>query len=113
MTDPSSRCGSHKPAAQSSFSTSEIISVAAILAVCSLPFLAHALVRRGANNRRAGQQRSSNTARLSNTVSVRGVGRGNPSLSVGDGHELVTSYTGSADLQEALEQNLAEPLSLT
>nr|MBA2524367.1 hypothetical protein [Pyrinomonadaceae bacterium] len=39
-------------------------------------------------------------------------GRGNPTINLSDGRELVTSYVGPEDLRVALEQNLAEPLSL-
>src|SRR6266700_5227973 len=51
-------------------------------------------------------------SRLSKQVSVRAAGRGNPTINLSDGREVLTSYVGPPELQLALEQNSAEPLSL-
>jgi uncharacterized repeat protein (TIGR01451 family) len=51
-------------------------------------------------------------ARMSNQVSIRAAGRGNPWISLGDGHELLTVYSGQRSITEALDSNLARPLSL-
>jgi CSLREA domain-containing protein len=59
-------------------------------------------------------QRRSNheAARLSTEVTVHAAGRGNPKINLSDGRELLTSYVGPQELSNALQQNLAEPLSL-
>ncbi|MEW6211784.1 MAG: VCBS repeat-containing protein, partial [Acidobacteriota bacterium] len=54
----------------------------------------------------------SEKARLSEQVSVQASGRGNPWISLSDGRELITSYVGPQHLVDAIEQNLARPLSL-
>lgn len=51
-------------------------------------------------------------ARLSDEISVHAEGRGNPWLNLGDGHELITPFSGPAELTRVLEQNEARPLSL-
>jgi len=43
---------------------------------------------------------------------VRAAGRGDPSTKPTNGHEVLTSYAGPENLQAALEQDRAEPLSL-
>ena len=58
-------------------------------------------------------QKTAAPARLSETISVHAQGRGNPSINLGDGHELLTDYIGPEELRSALEQNFAEPLSMT
>src|SRR5215471_19209010 len=51
-------------------------------------------------------------ARLSEEVSIRAAGRGNPYINLGDGHDLLTQYEGENRLVTALESNQAKPLSL-
>jgi subtilisin-like proprotein convertase family protein len=51
-------------------------------------------------------------ARLSDRVSVQARGRGNPTINLSDGREVLTAYAGPPDLREALEQNRAQPRSL-
>ncbi len=51
-------------------------------------------------------------ARISDEVSVQAKGRGNPYISLSDGHDLLTAYVGDERLVEALEQNQVQPLSL-
>lgn len=51
-------------------------------------------------------------ARLSQTISVHASGRGNPSINLNDGRDVLTSYLGPAALAQALQRNEAEPLAL-
>jgi uncharacterized repeat protein (TIGR01451 family) len=51
-------------------------------------------------------------ARMSEAISVKAAGRGNPHISLADGHELVTAYVGPENLVSELERNQARPLSL-
>ncbi|MEO8434723.1 MAG: FG-GAP-like repeat-containing protein [Pyrinomonadaceae bacterium] len=60
-----------------------------------------------------GPADSPEIARLSDKVTVQAAECGNPRISLSDGHDLITSYAGPEALRQALEQNLAEPLSLT
>lgn len=46
-------------------------------------------------------------------ITLRAVGRGNPWISLNDGCDLPTTYYGRADLTQTLEQNQAQPLTLT
>src|SRR5205807_6193238 len=43
---------------------------------------------------------------------VHAAGRGNPTINLSDGRDLLTSYVGPEELRSVLEQNQAEPLSL-
>src|SRR5436190_770873 len=87
------------------------IALAAILALCLLPFLVHALVKTKTATTQPGDQ-ATRPARLSESVSVHAAGRGNPTINLSDGHDVLTSYVGPEELRVALEQNLAAPLSL-
>src|SRR5205807_384690 len=51
-------------------------------------------------------------ARLNEQVSIRKVGPHDPTLSLANGHDLLSAYQGPARLQRALEQNEAQALSL-
>ena len=51
-------------------------------------------------------------ARMSEEISVHAAGRGNPYINLSDGHDLVTPYTGPAELTRLLERNEARALSL-
>src|SRR5262249_35768873 len=51
-------------------------------------------------------------AKLSESISVHAAGRGNPAINFSDGREVVSDYEGPAGLRVALQQNLAQPLSL-
>jgi hypothetical protein len=46
-------------------------------------------------------------ARLSDEVTIKAAGRGNPWISLSDGYDVITSYAGPKDLVKALEQNQA------
>lgn len=61
---------------------------------------------------RSGNASATPRARLSQTVSVHAGGRGNPSINLSDGREVLTSYSGPAALAQALQRNEAEPLAL-
>src|SRR5215217_7444286 len=51
-------------------------------------------------------------ARLSDVVTFKTTGRGNPTVQLSDGHDILTAYVGPRELRAALEQNQAEPLNL-
>jgi hypothetical protein len=51
-------------------------------------------------------------ARLSEQVSVHAAGTGNPWISLGDGREVLTDYSGPEEVCQALERNEAKPLSV-
>jgi hypothetical protein len=51
-------------------------------------------------------------AQLSASRSVQAEGRGNPYISLSDGHDLLTQYVGENHLLELLEGNQAKPTSL-
>ena len=80
------------------------------LTLCFLPFLVHALIE--ATKTGTPDKAPARLARLSQTISVHAAGRGNPTINLSDGHDLLTSYVGPDQLRVALEQNLAQPLSL-
>ncbi|MEK6303925.1 MAG: hypothetical protein AABO41_24740 [Acidobacteriota bacterium] len=61
---------------------------------------------------RTGKAATISRARLSETTSVHASGRGNPTINLSDGRDVLTSYSGPAALIRVLEQNLAQPLSL-
>src|SRR5262245_35757399 len=46
----------------------------------------------------AAKPASASLARLSQDVSVRAAGRGNPSISLSDGRDVITEYSGPAEL---------------
>ncbi|MEO8434757.1 MAG: Calx-beta domain-containing protein, partial [Pyrinomonadaceae bacterium] len=90
-----------------------IIGVLSLLAICLiatafLPF-DHTLA---SGSKVINNKKSFAPAQLSEHVSVRAVRRGDARLSLGEGRELITAHQGSAELQRALEQNEAQPLSL-
>jgi 6-phosphogluconolactonase (cycloisomerase 2 family) len=45
-------------------------------------------------------------------ITLHATGRGNPWINLRDGHDVPTTYTGAADLEQNLEQSLARPLTL-
>jgi hypothetical protein len=51
-------------------------------------------------------------ALMSDEISVHASGRGNPWINLSDGHELISPYSGPAELTRILERNQARPLSL-
>lgn len=51
-------------------------------------------------------------SRMSVEISIHAAGRGNPSLNLADGRDVVTAYEGDEELARLLEQNQARPLSL-
>jgi hypothetical protein len=60
----------------------------------------------------ATKQPAVQRARMSDEISVHAAGRGNPWINLSDGHELITPYSGPAELTQILERNEARPLSL-
>src|SRR2546428_11805024 len=88
------------------------IALIQILVLCTIPFLARPFAKGKSNNTQHGKPQPAKLARLSETVSIHAAGRGNPTINLSDGHDLLTSYVGPDELRQALEENLAEPLSL-
>ena len=82
-----------------------------ILALCSIPFFVHTFTKGKTRGSQPNFQ-PGKLARLSETISIHAAGRGNPTINLSDGHDLLTSYVGPDELRQALERNLAEPLSL-
>jgi hypothetical protein len=64
-----------------------------------------------ANAITAAKRESDRRAKLSHRITVHATGRGNPWINLSDGREVLTGYTGAAELRQALEQNLARSLS--
>jgi len=62
--------------------------------------------------RNPAKQHQLERARMSEEVSARASGRGNPWINLSDGHELITPYSGPAELTSVLEKNEARALSL-
>jgi CSLREA domain-containing protein len=92
---------------------SQLLGLAIIASLSALPFLVHGLARtKRRSEQTASEQNGWEPARLRETVSVYAAGRGNPTINLSDGHELVVPYVGPEALRSALEQNQAEPLSL-
>src|SRR3989442_8582724 len=89
------------------------IVIIGILVLCSIPFLVRALAKAKRNSTHHAKPQPANLARLSETVSIHSAGRGNPTINLSDGHDLLTSYVGPDELRQALEENRAEPLSLS
>jgi uncharacterized repeat protein (TIGR01451 family) len=52
-------------------------------------------------------------ARLGDRVAIHAAGRGNPTVNLSDGRDVVAQYLGSADAVDALQNDLAQPLALT
>src|SRR5207253_8937804 len=77
-----------------------------------LPFLVHVFGETKTPKTQPADNQPGELARLSETISVHAAGRGNPTINLSDGHDLLTSYVGREELRNALEQNQAEPLSL-
>lgn len=65
-----------------------------------------------ATTSKAPASTQSDRARMSDEISVHAVGRGSPWINLSDGHELITNYSGPAELVRVLERNEARPLSL-
>ena len=83
--------------------------ITAIVMLAVLPFLVKGLPQSTSASRLADRNREEP---LSDAVSVQARGRSNPTINLSDGHGLLTSYVGPEELQVALKQNQAEPLSL-
>ena len=88
------------------------IAAVTILTLCLVPFLVHALVNTRSPGTQPVDNQTQKSARLSESVSVHAAGRGNPTINLSDGHDVLTSYVGPQELRVALEQNQAAPLSL-
>src|SRR5438093_810196 len=105
------RCRAQKPWS-CWFLQPRAIAPVAILTVCLLPFLVHAFGEARPPKTLLADNQPRELARLSKTISVHAAGRGNPTINLSDGHDLLTSIVGPEELRSVLEQNQAEPLSL-
>lgn len=90
--------------------TSDVLVLLALTSV--LAPLTHLARVRTTANQVLLHQSASRKAVLSESVSVHAAGRGNPSINLTDGRDVLTSYEGPGELTAALEQNFAQPLSL-
>ena len=72
----------------------------------------HRVQRKAAAESTSSKQSYIQLARMSEEVTVRASGRGNPRINLSDGHELITPCSGPAELTSVLERNEARPLSL-
>src|SRR5262249_28324911 len=87
--------------------------LAGVLVVVVLLTTAFGLVRGWAvSNKPAPAPSDVQQARLSEEITIAAAGRGNPWISLSDGHDVITTYAGPEDLVRVLEQNQARPLSL-
>ena len=75
---------------------------------CCLVWFAHFILATASAESRSFPRK----AMLDDSASVRASGRGNPSINLTDGRDVITSFTGPSELARALERNQAEPLSL-
>ena len=88
------------------------IALAMVLTLCLLPLLVHALIKAKPPKTETLGNHEARLARLSEAVTVHAAGRGNPTINLSDGRDVLTSYVGPQELRVALEQNQAEPMSL-
>ena len=85
-----------------------------VVGVALAPVLAY-LMQRSATTASAtasAKTQQLQRARMSDKISVHAAGRGNPWINLGDGQELITPYSGLAELTQVLERNEARPRSL-
>ncbi|MEK6322314.1 MAG: FG-GAP-like repeat-containing protein [Acidobacteriota bacterium] len=85
--------------------------VATVALVFGLVYQVEKLVI-SATPREATNQPEVQRATMSDEISVHAAGRGNPWINLSNGHELITPYSGPAELTQVLERNEARPLSL-
>ena len=89
------------------------VAFALILAFCLLHHFSGSAAKPKVQDSQIGSNQTLGLARLSEGVSLHNSGSGNRGRSLNDGRELRASYVGPEDLIDALEQNGAQPLSLT
>ncbi len=63
-------------------------------------------------NQTTSKPATAQLARLGDRISIHAAGRGNPSINLSDGRDIVAEYAGVDDASKALQDNLAEPLAL-
>ncbi|MFN2511686.1 MAG: Calx-beta domain-containing protein [Pyrinomonadaceae bacterium] len=81
-----------------------------IVGLCFLPYISHAVSGLRTPDPKVAQRATLDS--VSDSVSARGAGLSNQSINSSNGHDPLTSYAGARNLQVAMEQNLANPLSL-
>ena len=96
------RCWAQKPWS-CWFLQPRAIAPVAILTVCLLPFLVHAFGETKTPKTQLADNQPRELAPLSKTISVHAAGRGNPTINLSDGHDLLSSYAGPEELRRALE----------
>jgi uncharacterized repeat protein (TIGR01451 family) len=63
-------------------------------------------------NQTTSKPATAQLARLSDRISIHAAGRGNPSINLSDGRDIVAPYAGVDDASRALQDDLATPLAL-
>ncbi|MEK6322315.1 MAG: VCBS repeat-containing protein [Acidobacteriota bacterium] len=88
--------------------------LALVVGIALAPVLAHRMQRAAATASATASSKPTQIqrARMSDEISIHAAGRGNPWINLSDGHELITPYSGPAELTQILERNEARPLSL-
>jgi hypothetical protein len=86
--------------------------LASIAAVVSAVLVSSSVFFSGRTSSSGANPTSVARTRLSDSVSIRAAGRGNPWINMTDGHELLTAYEGPNELVRALARDEARPLSL-
>lgn len=87
----------------------------ALILTCAIAVVFVAVAREWrsvATTSKAPASTQSDRTRMSDEISVHASGRGNPGINLSDGHELIATYHGPAELRGVLERNEAQPLSL-
>src|SRR5712664_2610894 len=97
----------------------QLLTLLAILAICSLPFLLRPFDKAKNSNQQTAVRQDSpkrsrlrQSTRLSETVGGHDSEWKSPLIDLRDSHELLTSHVGPDELSLSLEQNRAEPLSM-
>jgi uncharacterized repeat protein (TIGR01451 family) len=63
-------------------------------------------------NQTTSKPATAQLARLSDRISIHAAGRGNPSINLSDGRDIVAPYAGVDDASRALQDDLATPVAL-
>jgi hypothetical protein len=98
--------------ARKSLLANSLCRLASIVAVVGAVLVSSSVFFSGRTSSIGANATSAARARLSDSVSTRGAGRGNPWINMTDGHELLTAYEGPNELVRALARDEARPLSL-
>src|SRR5438132_102246 len=98
---------------------SHVIALPLLLGVAFILIQSLALTRGrtapdGARSKRKAQasQTTPTRASVGDRITLHAAGRGRPWINLQDGHDLMTSYSGTAGLESVMEQHQARPLAL-